>query len=255
MPPENPSAQRWDANAYASSASFVPALGKPLLEMLAPKPGMRVLDIGCGDGTLSSALVAAGCIVVGIDASPEMVAAAKAKGIDARLMDAHRLSFDSEFDAAFSNAALHWMTQDPPGVVRGIARALVPGGRFVGELGGQGNIAAIQDALSRGLAKRGIDLHALMPKFFPSAQTYRTMLEGAGLRVHSIELFARPTPLPDGLGRWLEIFSTPALTAVPIGDRADLIAETEDAAAPKLRTEAGWFADYVRLRFAAEKAA
>src|SRR5260370_20283756 len=107
--------QNWQAGRYAEPGHFVPALGMPVLELLDPQPGERILDLGCGDGVLSEKIVAAGAEVVAIDAAPDMVAAARAKGIDARVMPGQGLTFEQEFDAVFSNAALHWM--HPPEAV------------------------------------------------------------------------------------------------------------------------------------------
>src|SRR4051794_21951268 len=138
--------QTWSPTSYQQNAAFVPALGAPLLAQLAARPGERILDLGCGDGTLTEQIAAAGASVVGIDASPEMVAGAARRGLDARLIDATKLPFEIEFDAAFSNAVLHWVT-DADAVLRGVYRALKPGGRFVAEFGGHTNIAAISVAM------------------------------------------------------------------------------------------------------------
>src|SRR5262249_13951728 len=146
--------QTWSPSAYAHHAAFVPALGAGVLEKLAPVAGERILDLGCGDGSLTERLIERGARVVGVDASPEMVAAARARGVDAHVMDATRLTFDHEFEAVFSNAVLHWI-QNQDGVLAGVSRALVPGGRFVAEFGGFTNIAAISVALRAGLGGRG----------------------------------------------------------------------------------------------------
>ena len=145
---------RWDAADYGKNAAFVPALGAPVVELLAPKPGERILDLGAGDGALTVKLVEAGATVVAADASPEMIAAARERGLDAHVVDGQKLAFGPEFDAVFSNAALHWML-DPAAVAAGVFAALKPGGRFVGEMGGHGNIATLRAALHAELAARG----------------------------------------------------------------------------------------------------
>src|SRR5947207_9860953 len=192
------SKQHWSAERYAETAHFVPALGAPVLELLAPARGERILDLGCGDGVLTEKIVAAGTTVVAVDAGPDMVAAARARGLDARVVDGQKLTFSGEFDAVFSNAALHWM-RDQQAVLAGVHRALKPGGRFVAEMGGHNNTAAIIVALSAVLARRGLDAHRLNPWYFPSAEAYRTKLEQAQFTVEEIVILPRPTTLPTGM--------------------------------------------------------
>jgi SAM-dependent methyltransferase len=244
--------QDWPAERYAHNARFVAELGQPVVELLAPRPGERVLDLGCGDGALTERLAALGCEVVGVDAGEDMVRAARARGLDARVADGHALTFDREFDAVFSNAALHWMKRDPDVVVAGVARALRPGGRFVGEFGGHGNVAAIVTALLAVLERRGVDGRAAHPWFFPTPDAYRARLEAHGFRVEAIELIPRPTPLPTGMEGWLETFAAPFLRALLEGERAAAAGEAVELLAPSLRDKrGGWTADYVRLRFRA----
>ena len=245
--------QTWNPEAYARNAGFVAQLGEPLIDLLAPQPGERVLDLGCGDGVLTEKLATAGCIVVGVDGSPEQIAAAQAKGLDARVADGHNLPFDNEFDAVFSNAALHWM-REPDRVIAGVARALKPGGRFVGEMGGAGNIATVWAALVETLARRGIDATALNPWYFPSAEEYQARLEAAGFAVHSMNLFPRPTPLPGDISGWLETFGGAFLSLTDAAGRVQIIDELREALRPTLLTPEGvWVADYVRLRFSASR--
>jgi hypothetical protein len=189
--------------------------------------------------------------VVGVDASPEQVAAARARGLDARVADGERLGFDAEFDAVFSNAALHWM-RDPDAVIAGVRRALVPGGRFVGELGGRGCVARIVAALRAGLARQGVDPRAIQPWYFPGDEEYRARLEAGGFAVDRIALIPRPTPLPGDIGDWLGTFAQAFLAAAPDPDA--LVAGVRDALRPALCDADGrWTADYVRLRFAARQ--
>ncbi|HEY9712552.1 MAG TPA: class I SAM-dependent methyltransferase, partial [Chroococcales cyanobacterium] len=115
------SAQIWSADGYAKNARYVADLGQAVLSLLSPQPGERVLDIGCGDGALTEKIAACGARVVGVDSSAELLKAARERGLDVHLMDAQALRFDDEFDAVFSNAALHWMTE-PASVVRGVGR-------------------------------------------------------------------------------------------------------------------------------------
>ncbi|MEZ4770916.1 MAG: methyltransferase domain-containing protein [Caldilineales bacterium] len=245
--------QTWNPDDYARNAGFVARLGEPLIDLLAPQPGERVLDLGCGDGVLTEKLAAAGCIVVAVDGSTEQVAAARARGLDARVADGHDLPFTAEFDAVFSNAALHWM-RAPDRVIAGVARALRPDGRFVGEMGGAGNIAAVWAALTAVLARRGVDAAALNPWYFPSAAEYRARLEAGGFMVSSIELFPRPTTLPGDIRGWLETFGGAFLSSADAAAREQIIDELREILRPSLQTPDGtWVADYVRLRFAATK--
>jgi SAM-dependent methyltransferase len=243
--------QYWSAERYAEAAHFVPTLGAQVLELLAPAAGERILDLGCGDGVLTEKIIAAGATVVAVDTGPEMIAAARAGGIDARVMDGQRLPFTGEFDAVFSNAALHWM-RDQDAVLRGVHRALKPRGRFVAEMGGHNNTAAIMVALSAVLARRGLDAHRLSPWYFPSADAYRRRLETACFVVQEIAIVPRRTVLPAGLEAWLDTFAEDFLGAVPEPERFEARAEIAELLVPVLMDETGtWIADYVRLRFCA----
>jgi len=243
--------QHWSARRYGEAASFVPELGAPVLELLAPSAGERILDLGCGDGVLTEKIVAAGATVVAVDASDNMVAAARARGIDARVVRGQNLTFDNEFDAVFSNAALHWM-RPRKAVLAGVRRALKPRGRFVGEMGGHNNTAAIVVALSAVLGRRGRDAHQLSPWYFPSAAAYRKKLEDAGFSVEEIRIVPRPTALPTSIEPWLDTFAQSFLGALPELDRSSARAEVADLLRPVLMDETGtWVGDYVRLRFRA----
>jgi SAM-dependent methyltransferase len=245
--------QTWNPDRYARTAAFVPALGLPVLELLDPQPGERILDLGCGDGVLTEKLASLGCQVVGVDSSAAQVAAAQARGLDARVVDARELPFEAEFDAVFSNAALHWI-RPPDSVIAGVWRALEPGGHFVGELGGAGNIAQVLAALAVVLARRGIPMQQASPWYFPDEAEYRGRLEQAGFVVTSMERFPRPTPLPGDVGDWLETFAGSFLGIFPEPERAQVIDEVRELLRPRLLNGDGvWVLDYVRLRFAATK--
>jgi trans-aconitate methyltransferase len=242
----------WSASTYAANARFVADLGGAVLDMLAPQKGERILDLGCGDGALTEKLVQAGASVLGVDGSPDMVRAACGRGLVAQVMDGQRLTFDSEFDAVFSNAALHWMP-DGAAVIAGVFRALRPGGRFVAEFGGQGNIAAIVTAFTAVLKPRGID-PARMHRWYPTAERYSSMLREGGFQVESAAIVPRPTRLPTGMAGWLATFADPFLPDLPRTEKAAILQEVEALLVPALRTSEGeWIADYVRLRFKATK--
>jgi trans-aconitate methyltransferase len=248
------STQRWDPKTYAANARFVSDLGMPVVELLAPRAGERVLDLGCGDGALTERLVELGCRVVGVDSSAEQVAAACERGLDARVARAEALPFDGEFDAVLSNAVLHWV-KDADGAIASVHRALVPGGRFAAELGGVGCVDKIRSAMHAALRARGVDPAPLDPWYFPTEADYRSRLERGGFEVRSIALFDRPTPLPGDVTGWLETFTLPFLAGVARAQRADVIADVRERLRPALcDTEGRWTADYVRLRVLAVKA-
>lgn len=244
-------AQHWNPSDYAQHAGFVPELTREVWGLLAPRAGERVLDLGCGDGVLSARLMAAGCQVVGVDSSAEQVAAACARGVDARVGDAARLSFSAEFDAVFSNAALHWVA-DHDAMLAGVRAALRPGGRFVAELGGHGCVAVVRVALAAVFARRGLDVAPFIPWYFPNVDEYAARLTAAGFEVQTIELRPRPTPLPTDLAGWLHTFAGSIFEALPAKERSAAEREVIALAAPALRDRSGrWTADYTRLRFAA----
>src|ERR1700678_313777 len=195
--------QTWDAFLYAGNARFVALLAGSLVEALQPKAGERILDLGCGDGFLTQQIAESGATMVGVDSSPQMIAAAKKRGVDARCASGEALPFDQEFGAVFSNAALHWM-RDQDAVLEGVYRALKPGGRFVAECGGQGNIAAIRVALLAVLTRLGIPEERIESNRFFSTAEYRALLESHGFLVEEITLTPRPTPLPLGMADWLQ---------------------------------------------------
>jgi len=247
------SAQTWDPATYARNARFVSDLGTPVVELLGPRPGERILDLGCGDGALTKKLAELGCEIVGVDASAAQVEAARKLGLDARVANAEGLPFEEEFDAVFSNAVLHWIPNADAMIAR-VYRSLKPGGRFVAECGGSGCVHKIRTALVQGLNRRGVDGEARVPWYFPTPGDYATRLERAGFRVDRIALIPRPTPLPGDLIPWLETFAHAFLYALPDSARQEYLEEVRRVLEPQLRDQAGrWVADYVRLRFAATK--
>jgi len=243
--------QHWSPADYGQHASFVPALGTAILAQLAPQPGERILDVGCGDGVLTAQIVAAGATVVGVDASPEMAAAAQARGLDARVVDARALAFADEFDAVFSNAALHWV-QEPDAVLAGIARALRDGGRFVAEFGGHTNVAAIAVAIRAVFARHGVAFSS--PWYYPTEDEYRARLEAHGFHVREIRLVPRPTPLPTGMLGWLRTFRVSQFAEMPSGLAGQIEHEIVELLRPSLCDTTGrWTADYVRLQVVADR--
>ncbi len=248
------SVQRWSASDYARNGRFVQEMAGAVFAMLAPRPGERILDLGCGDGTLTAEIKAAGADVLGVDLSDELLAVARMRGLRVRKVDGHALDFSSEFDAVFSNAALHWMRK-PALVIAGVARALKPHGRFVGELGGHGNVAAIATAMRAiGTARNG-NPELVAPWFFPTVEEYRELLAEGGFIVREIALVPRPTALKTGMEGWLRTFGRSFFDQFPEPERSEVLREVIELLRPSLCDERGvWTADHVRLRFFAERA-
>jgi trans-aconitate methyltransferase len=246
----------WDAELYEARHAFVWQFGENLIELLDPKPGERILDLGCGPGQLTHKIAKRGAEVIGLDASAEMIGQARQNYPDLQfvLQDAAAMQFEGEFDAVFSNAALHWML-DAQGVARRVARALRHGGRFVAELGGKGNIAAIESAIDTVLAR--YYGHALPPRrtFYPSIGEYATVLETCRLEVRSALLFDRPTPLegPEGMENWMRQFKWYYFEPLAPEIRNTALHETIALLRPALFRDARWQADYRRLRIVAVK--
>lgn len=241
------STSRWNAADYARVGAFVPELGSAALDLLDPRPGERILDVGCGDGALTLRIGERGASVVGVDSSAELVAAARAAGVDARVMDAADMGFAACFDAAFSNAALHWML-DKARVARAVLFALRPGGRFAGEMGGEGNLRRLREALDAELVIRGYVPPLASANWYPSVEEFAAVYEAAGFEQVDARLIERPTPLAHGIAEWVTTFRAGWLdrAGVPDAERAEIGA----AVAAALDTD---IADYVRLRFIMRK--
>ena len=244
--------QTWNATQYARNGRFVADLAGGVIDLLDPRPSERILDLGCGDGVLTAKIAEAGSKVKGVDSSPSMVAAAQVLGLDAEAVSADALDFNHEFDAVFSNAALHWMRNQDT-VLAGVHRALKQGGRFVAEMGGHGNIAAIQVALLAVFAKYGMDAVHAEHNYFPTPASYESRLRHHGFDVQYIELIPRPTPLPEsGMRGWLETFRRGLFEQLPEPERETALKDAVQLLKPVLCDDLGhWTADYVRLRFLA----
>jgi SAM-dependent methyltransferase len=228
-----------------------------VLDLLAPRAGERILDLGCGDGVLTRRIAESGAEVVGVDTSESLLAAAREAGLDARAMSGEALAFDAEYDAVFSNAALHWML-DGAAVAAGVFRALKPGGRFVGEMGGHGNIASLRAALRAELDARGYPLPAADPQWYPTPEEFTATYAAAGFAGIEARLIPRPTPLPTGVTGWLRTFRAGFMDTahVPDAEQPAVAQAVEDRLISAFRQPDGsWIADYVRLRFSMRKPA
>lgn len=237
----------WDARDYARVGGFVAALGEAALDLLDPQPGEHILDVGCGDGTLTERIIERGATVVGIDNNLDMIAASRAKRIDARLMDAAELKFAEAFDAVFSNATLHWVL-DKERAARAIWFALKNGGRFAGEMGGEGNLHRLREALDDVLVARGFGPPTYAANWYPGVEEFAALYEQAGFRDIDARLVERPTAIEHGVAEWVLVFRKGWLdrAGVPQAERAEVAAAVAERAGTNV-------ADYVRLRFIMRK--
>ena len=248
----------WNANLYNARHDFVWKYGADVVSLLDPRAGERILDLGCGTGHLAAQIAESGALVTGLDRSPEMVAAARKAypNLKFEISDARSLSFYEKFDAVFSNATLHWVHEQEL-VVQGVCKALRPGGRFVAELGGKGNIRAMQAAFDRVL----VDLDAakpgeIQPWYYPSVSEYSTLAERNGFEVRFITLFDRPTGLADGsagMRNWIIMFGGDYLAKAGASRREEFLDRVDEILRPTLFRDGQWWADYRRLRLAAYK--
>lgn len=249
-------AKTWDPELYEARHSFVWRLGEDVVELLDPKPGERILDLGCGTGQLTQKIAGRGADVAGLDASPDMIGQARQNHPRLKfiLKDAALMDFDEEFDAVFSNAALHWMLEASD-VAKAIARALRKGGRLVAEFGGKGNIQHIESAIETVMVRYWGDALPARRTFYPSVGEYATLLETHGLEVRAANLFDRPTPLEgeQGMADWIRQFKWYYFEGLPAADRERALREVLEALRPRLFGENGWWTDYRRLRILAVK--
>lgn len=247
--PEN----QWQATEYSQHAAFVSSMAEDVVALLEPQQGEAILDLGCGDGEIGEYLQTQGCQLTCVDASASMVAAAKNRGLVARQLNGHKLDYASQFDAVFSNAALHWMLE-PEKVISGVNKALKKNGRFVAEMGGADNIASLLKVITS-VFKENPDFGEFnKPWYFPDIATYSNLLVKGGFAVESIDLIPRPTPLKSGLFKWLEIFADGITAQLSNRQKRLFLTEVEARLTADLYSEQeGWVADYVRLRFKAIK--
>lgn len=243
----------WDVARYQEKHSFVWRFGANLLELLAPQPGERILDIGCGTGQLTAEIARAGAQVIGLDSSQDMLSEAKRNYPELSFVfgDAAAFDFPDPFDAVFSNAVLHWV-KDADGAVASVARALRPGGRFVAEFGGKSNIASVQAALR---AVLGPSADEQSPWYYPSIGEYAPILERHGLELRNASLFDRPTPLEgeNGLDQWVRMFMQTYLRQFSPERADEVVAQLVERLRPTRYRDGVWTMDYRRLRVQAVK--
>lgn len=248
----------WDTTLYDGKNAFVWKYGRGVIELLAPRSGERILDLGCGTGHLTNQIASVGAEVVGMDKSTTMIEAARElyPNLSFEIADASDFHFDRSFDAVFSNAAIHWM-KDQQAVAGFIWKALKPGGRFVAEFGGKGNIRTIRSALTDAVTAAGEEVNGEpFARYYPTIGEYATLLEAQRFRVAFASHFDRPTKLDDGesgLKNWLLTFTDNIIESLPANKREGVIAEVERKLNPALFRDGSWFADYKRIRIVAIK--
>lgn len=257
---ENRMEQRWDAEHYDERIGFVSRLGQSLIGLLQPKPAERILDLGCGTGDLTHQISLSGAVVTGLDCSETMIAKAKEKYPELRFVEADGETFrleegEAPYDAVFSNAALHWM-QKPDKAIESVWLSLRPGGRFVAEFGGFGNVGAIIQALTSAVESYGVPVEKRYPWYFPSIGEYASLLEKQGFAVGYAELYDRPTPLDGGergLRHWLAAFAGTFFAGLSEAEKEEVCLRCEAGLRPKLYDGKQWIADYRRIRIKAVK--
>ena len=241
----------WNPPEYSRRHAYVFEYGGDVVKLLDPQPGEKILDLGCGAGQLARAIADAGARVTGLDQSPAMIAEARAQfpDLDFRTGDASDFGFDEPFDAVFSNAALHWV-RDHEGVARSVSRALKPGGRFIAELGGRGNIQSVIDAL-----RKVVGADARLPWHFPSVGEFTSILDRHGMETRQGLLFDRPTRVagPDGMEHWLGVFASAVVEDLEEVRRREIWREVAELLRPEHYYDGVWTLDYRRLRIAAVK--
>lgn len=250
--------QVWRPEDYDHQISFVSAYGKGLIELLAPRSGEQILDLGCGTGDLAKEISDAGAFVVGMDYSKEMISKAHEKYPSLHFITGNGENFnlDTPVDAVFSNAALHWMT-NAEDTLTSVYQALKPEGRFVAEFGGTGNIKAIVNAIEEVLSSDyNIDPKASNPWYFPSIGEYTFLLEKIGFRVTLAHLFDRPTRLhggKNGIKEWLHHFGQCFFTELTPEDQSEAFEKISQLTEQSLWKDDAFWADYKRLRVVAYK--
>ena len=242
---------QWNVKLYEEKHSYVWQYGSQMLEILSPKPGESILDLGCGTGQLTAQIAATGAKVVGLDAAESAIATCRQNYPQLEFMVANGADFtvERDFDAVFSNAALHWI-HPPAAAAKCIYQALKPGGRLVAEFGGKDNIKQIITAIEAAFDEPQSDRW-----YFPSIGEYSTLLEQQGFRVNYAVWFPRPTKLEgeSGLANWLEMFAKDRFKTVSLATKANLIEQIESALRPSLYRDGQWWADYCRIRIVAAK--
>lgn len=247
----------WNAVLYDQKHDFVSKFGESLMDLLSPQKGEYILDLGCGTGDLAYEISKYGATVHGIDAENTMIQQAQTKYPDIQftIQDATKFRTQQQFDAIFSNAALHWM-KSPKAVIQTVYHALKVNGRFVAEMGGHGNISSIINAINESMEELGFPyIESYFPWYFPTEKEYHELLKQAGFQIEMMTLYDRPTPLvgDDGIYNWLRMFSNSIFQDLTADEKEDVCHLCENKLRPILYHNDTWVADYRRLRFVVVK--
>ncbi|KAL8857982.1 MAG: hypothetical protein Q9178_005442 [Gyalolechia marmorata] len=234
MARQQPAQDHWTQEAYLTSAAFVPELATTVLQWLDPQPDDMVLDLGCGDGVLTAKLKETCASATGVDASANLITAAK--------------------KAYGSKAGLSW---------HNVYAILRPGGTFAFEMGGKGNVAEVHAALIAAVIHQGVSLEEareLSPWFFPSEALMRQMLENVGFAVQKIQLEYRPTKLTadqeGGIEGWARLMGAQFLEGLDSPEKREAaVKEVCDVLKTVISHEEddSMYLGYVRLRVLATK--
>lgn len=270
------SKDHWTPSAYNASASFVPLLTQEIMQWLDPQATDTILDLGCGDGFLTAKIAERSARVDGFDASPSLIEAGQSiygtasnlswHVLDCRYLESSKDVKEGEYNKVFSNAALHWILRDAAtrmSVLRAVYRTLRPGGLFVFEMGGAGNVADVHAALLAALVHQGISIEKAReasPWFFPSEQLMKKMLEETGFQVQRSKLEYRPTKLTTekegGIEGWVRLMGAQLLEILDTDEKREaVVREVCDILKTILTHEedGSMYLGYVRLKVVARK--
>jgi trans-aconitate 2-methyltransferase len=248
----------WNSSLYNKKHDFVFKYGEYLVQMLTPQEGERILDVGCGTGYLTNLIANSGAMVTGMDNSIDMIAKARNEypHLPFRLASVTDFNFNESYDALFSNAVLHWVTEKEQ-AVKSMYNNLKPGGRLVLEMGGKGNVQTIIQALKKALIDHGYKQQANRELwYFPSLSEYTSLLEKQGFRVTYAAHYNRETELKDtqqGIKDWINMFGSAFLQGIDTAAKDTILDDVEETLRQTQFRNQKWYADYKRLRVVAIK--